>query len=504
MVSLIGAGSNLASESQFTNFRNTWRRGRTLYPRFFVHLSMPEPLVESATALLDDDERQYIEIIPEKIPVGYRVQECLFDPDLALRFNRYSGRSWVDLVVCARLPIGFQLQLALRDWRGPGGAPRVTMYEPGIDQDFSLPVGRAWFADFCRLAKTISVATCPTQLLTDTEIGLARDWSRRWLSPALQDDLVTHTAKLSPPLPLPSAFPEKAPEKHVLFFGGRMNQVVKRINWIMDMYEHVFSLGADVEIVMTSPSEIKIPVKTYAKGKGKGKDGQPLFRMINKCGREQFIEEASKASVCVVASEYEAYPVGFAQIAGAGCLTLFPDRPWARSMMPDTYPWFYKTEAEALALVTRALRGEWLSMVKKQLTSMQSNDKFSGDYDEQRWKFWDHESHRIPSRTRGTGGGDIPRFVADFIDRRESFTLEEVCDEITSKATFQSKRSWDAPPATFWSRSWVHQMLMQCGFADACDGPEVRYVKETTFPTEYFRALRRPAGSSGREQPVSG
>ena len=39
----------------------------------------------------------------------------------------------------------------------------------------------------------------------------------------------------------------------------------------------------------------------------------------------------------------------------AGAVGVFPDRPWARALLPARYPFFYSTAAEAEKLLYRAV-----------------------------------------------------------------------------------------------------------------------------------------------------
>jgi hypothetical protein len=480
MVSLIGARSNLASESCFSQFRGLWRKGREVFPRFFVHLAVPEKIAAGTAAVLTDDEKTYIEIIPERIPFSFRVQECTFDPVLIERFNRYLGTSWVDLVLSARVTVGQQLQLALRDWRGPGGMPGVALWEPGLDQDFLVSQGD--HVTPYRLAKAVSLASCPSQLLGADEYRLAASWTRRYLSPTLVDQFASHATVLLPRAPSIARDPTASPAVHTLFYGGRMNEVVKRTSWLVQFYANVFALGYPVQIVLTSPSTIKPKIGAWIAAQGRRLNGEPLIVAVPRCGREAFMDAASKASMCVVPSTYEAFPYGFLQQASSALLTLFPDKPWARAMLPPDYPWFYKNDVEALALIRRALQGEWVAMVRAQLGSLRRHQATGPtDYDAERWKLY--AAAIPPLRKSARPHTPVVQMLARLSAERDRFTLADACLYVQERSRAITSKSWDEPPAAFWSRSWLHHVLLKFGLEDACDGPAVTYVRTAAWPT---------------------
>lgn len=478
LIPLLGAKSNIPSESCWVNFRWLWRKARELYPRFYAHVALPQEVAALCEADLTSEERTYLEVIPEShVPFAFHAQENCLDPVIIERFNRYCGTSWCDLVLTARIPIGQPLQLALRDWRGQTGCPRVVLWEPGIDQDF---FNQGACADPVRLAKAYSMATCPTQYLTQREFDIALEWGRRFLSPAMVDSMQRIGRVLQPRLKSIAPAPLENPTEHTLFFGARLN-ATKRVEWITEFYARVFALGHPVKMVVTSPSIIKPAVGKAIRNLGRGPNGEWLIELIAKCGREQFADVMKRATICVIASSYEGFPFGFLQIAASGMLTLFPDRPWARDTMPSGYPWFYKTDAEALVLVQRALRGEWVRMVRKQLDCLRlvhgdpSNAHY--DYDAERWRFFMDPSFGADPSISVNRENDLVRVLLDYAASRNGFTLAEACTHIAEHSEQITERHWAAPPAGFWPRSWVHRVLVEhAGKVDACDGPQPRYV----------------------------
>ena len=64
---------------------------------------------------------------------------------------------------------------------------------------------------------------------------------------------------------------------------------------------------------------------------------------------------ASTTAFLATATE-ESYGLGYVEALGAGVIGILPDRPWAHALVPDGYPFFWRTPEEAEAMLTRALR----------------------------------------------------------------------------------------------------------------------------------------------------
>lgn len=54
-------------------------------------------------------------------------------------------------------------------------------------------------------------------------------------------------------------------------------------------------------------------------------------------------------------AEEESYGLSYVEAMGAGAIGIFPDRPWARALVPEGYPFIYSTPAQAADLLERAV-----------------------------------------------------------------------------------------------------------------------------------------------------
>jgi hypothetical protein len=51
----------------------------------------------------------------------------------------------------------------------------------------------------------------------------------------------------------------------------------------------------------------------------------------------------------------ESYGLEYIEALVAGAIGIFPDHDWARAILPEDYPFFYRTSTEAEALLARAV-----------------------------------------------------------------------------------------------------------------------------------------------------
>lgn len=481
---LVGAISNIQSESNFASFRSLWQTARQMWPKFWGTVAVPEHQFDAFNEVLTDEERTYLELVPEPdVMASFHVQEGQFDPKVTNRWNRYNGTQWVDLVITSRLLIGQQLLAALGDWRGMAGTPVIGLYEPGVAQD-RLPHNK--ITEPAMLMKVLSVAACPTQFLTQEEVDKLLVWARKVASPTSIHHVLRHSEIIQPVVGGVAENPTAPPAEHVLFFGGRFS-VGKNIPFMFDIYADAFSLGHQVKIIATCPSIIKQQYRNLAAEKGNGPDGKPLIELIRKCGREEFHRYASQATIGLIASFHEGYPSGFIEMAVKGQLTLFPDERWARDSLPKDYPWFFKNRAEAMALIKRGLSWQWTNMVAKQLNCLRPHHQHKDStYHERRLQYWADPKWAAEQQRARRAPKEISDMLVDFAKDRDAFTLQEACDGISERSRAMSTAAWNHPPARFWCRPGVHHELTKLGFEDQCDGPVSRFERRVPDMADRF------------------
>ena len=77
---------------------------------------------------------------------------------------------------------------------------------------------------------------------------------------------------------------------------------------------------------------------------------QPLAK-----GREEYWGELSRTTAYVGTATEEAYGLEYVEALMAGAVGILPDKPWARRLVPDGYPFLYTTKTEAEQMLLRAV-----------------------------------------------------------------------------------------------------------------------------------------------------
>lgn len=77
---------------------------------------------------------------------------------------------------------------------------------------------------------------------------------------------------------------------------------------------------------------------------------QPLYR-----DRAAYYDALSRVTAFLATSTDEAYGLTYVEALGAGAVGVFPDLPWARELLPQRYPFLYKDEDEATAMLAQVV-----------------------------------------------------------------------------------------------------------------------------------------------------
>lgn len=71
--------------------------------------------------------------------------------------------------------------------------------------------------------------------------------------------------------------------------------------------------------------------------------------------RESYWEALAHTTAFLATAAEESYGLEYIEALVAGAIGVFPDRPWARAILPADYPFFYSSPAEAETLLHRAV-----------------------------------------------------------------------------------------------------------------------------------------------------
>ena len=71
--------------------------------------------------------------------------------------------------------------------------------------------------------------------------------------------------------------------------------------------------------------------------------------------RDGYWDALSRTTAFLATATEESYGLEYVEALAAGAVGVFPDLPWAHALLPDDYPFFYRTPAEAEDLLYRAV-----------------------------------------------------------------------------------------------------------------------------------------------------
>jgi hypothetical protein len=71
--------------------------------------------------------------------------------------------------------------------------------------------------------------------------------------------------------------------------------------------------------------------------------------------RHDYWKALARTTAFLATAEEESYGLEYVEALVAGAIGIFPDREWAHAILPESYPYFYKTPAEAEAQLLRAV-----------------------------------------------------------------------------------------------------------------------------------------------------
>ncbi|MDU0968254.1 MAG: glycosyltransferase family 1 protein [Actinomycetaceae bacterium] len=71
--------------------------------------------------------------------------------------------------------------------------------------------------------------------------------------------------------------------------------------------------------------------------------------------RSSYWEALAHTTAFLATASDESYGLSYVEALGAGVIGIFPDRPWARALVPEGYPFFYRDLDEAKEMLLRAV-----------------------------------------------------------------------------------------------------------------------------------------------------
>lgn len=307
--------------------------------KFFFYLCLPKKRSMSATA---EDLRQWKTFLYDVGGSRYVsfFHEQLMYPDLVhYLFNRQLGKFPVDAVITTRTGAVPSIRNAIDDWRRNVGIPVILweslfrLYRGGVSNEHVLRAISYSLAD-------LVVALNPRE--KQMILGLCR----KFVSPSLLVGLHDRVKSFYRGVNVDRLDQYVGGEKRAtptVFFGARFSED-KAPDKMIELLSKLHAVGTNFQALFTSQSS-EFVVSKYANA------ARFPLEIHPSCRRSQFYKLLTEAHAFVCTSVKESFPVGFWEQLYVLRVGVIPDASWSRDLFPRTWPFLYKSESDAVAML---------------------------------------------------------------------------------------------------------------------------------------------------------
>lgn len=312
----------------------------------FVHMIMPEFAREKVERI----KGLMYHFVPHEH--NFYTEYAIHDArELVHMFSRKAGKYQIDGCILAKaMQVPFMRALLSDVLR----CRDIECYiiEPGVYEEKVRGIIKGQMQ---LMLTSMGYANSTSVFLSEKEKVIALKTASRWLSPALVKQMDKESLVLPVGVPC-NMIDEKTKgiekyDKFTLFFGARLNSV-KQPHKIIEVFSDFYEYGrTDVQIKFTSNTqETKFFAEALNKEAMKGREN--LIDIYFGCPREEYLKIAKASHVAMCWSTEEGFPVGFWEQMYMGLPVLFPNREWATRQLPKDYPWIYRDNKEAYAMIS--------------------------------------------------------------------------------------------------------------------------------------------------------
>lgn len=459
-------GAKFTGDSNFLLFR---RLARELAKQgCFSTIAVPtgfkqpdEPGVEYMEALGDCEQK--LDFHTEEAALNYR--------DLIKNFSWRYGNKYIDLVITSRLTAFGTISsiLGIRDMWGTSRPMPVLFFDPFPEQEIEG-------VEYAQMAANSGYGT--TMFLTEGDRqarirNIGRNFSAAFAKRLEERSIAINLGVNYPEI---KAIREKSTKfpKFTLYFGGRLNRS-KSVDEILHLYNRLYSMGKDWQIVLTTGTGIPFASEVLTELEKNHK-----IEVYRGLPWEQYISVAARSHVFLTLSRGdEGLPIGFWEQMYAGCVGIFPSLPWAAKQIPKEYPFQYERLDQALAMI--------LDIEKDYLKAQQALpmiwDRVEKDfgYQEGIKKLL---AFMKPYQLRTKVGGGAGDLITEIVTGRDFFSMNYVKKELMRKGNVFTEpgilTGWRIP-----SYYDVYKFLLENGFRDTYTQSEPYLVREGVQVPEF-------------------
>ena len=220
-----------------------------------------------------------------------------------------------------------------------GAEPRIMNFQWINPSTFHHPVNFA--------AMGLSYAMFPTFCAGERTAVEVREVARKWTVPTLAERVRVAWADLG--VRAEMVRPRQATDIPVVLYPAISTIARKQPQAFVEIVEAVAKqtpIRVEARLnstALASDTAMYLSRQKWAKVR-------PLAK-----AREEYWDELSKTTAFVGTATEEAYGLEYVEALMAGAVGILPDKPWARRLVPEGYPFLYTTKTEAEQMLLRAV-----------------------------------------------------------------------------------------------------------------------------------------------------
>lgn len=277
---------------------------------------------------------------------GYDLEEAHADYRVLDRFHPISGSIAIDGVVSTSAVKSLVLKRLFGGNGGKSQLPQMFSFDLLMRGGNSTNEVSTVTPDDC-IAQAAGHALSCVMYESPMCKRIALENARNYLSPALVDQIeqkgfLAYTGfEDSETVPLSL---DKREKDFTVVVRGRMTGS-KRVEDILDVYNHHHSMGMDIKVLLTT-GDLRVPEPL--KQKMLENSNIKLLKLGTKAEANQVMR---KAHAFILYSTHELFCVSLWEMLAAGLIGLIYEAPWHHGMLPPKYPFVFKNKMEAHAMM---------------------------------------------------------------------------------------------------------------------------------------------------------
>ncbi|MDR1441984.1 MAG: hypothetical protein LBJ02_06315 [Bifidobacteriaceae bacterium] len=194
---------------------------------------------------------------------------------------------------------------------------------------------------------SLSCALFPTFANSERTAKAIHEYVRRWTVQPLAERARISWVNLG--IHVDHLRPRQEPERPVVLYPAIYMSERKQPQQFIDVVTRV-AKRAPIQVAARLTEQHLVSHQAMALSRNKWAWVGPLTP-----SREQYWEALASTTAFLATAREETYGLEYIEALLAGAIGIFPDRDWARALVPEGYPFFYRDLAGAEAMLLRAV-----------------------------------------------------------------------------------------------------------------------------------------------------